>query len=29
MKRFFTLALVLVFGTFVGSAQAGNKGSSS
>ncbi len=29
MKRFFTLALVLVFGTFVASAQAGSKGSSS
>ena len=29
MKRFFTLALVLVFGTFVASAQAGSKGNSS
>ena len=29
MKRFFTLALVLVFGAFVASAQAGSKGSSS
>jgi hypothetical protein len=29
MKRFFTLMLILVFGTFVASAQAGSKGNSS